>query len=399
MKPILQHLRSEFRYRVQYPTRYRLGLMKSGLGRMLNPKAETIRFLIVSDGFADTSEQQFAPLRHHEAAIRNKLGVVFQFMRLAEGMQLSPSSLARFHAVGLKLGFRTPDEEASRIARHFRDGAAQSGGKLVYFDGDDDVCVQWLEVLRAVDLYVKKHLFADTGEYLRSFIGKTNLTDYVSRKYEISFENMDIPRTASLELAQLAKLHLGWSTALDDKHADLFKEIERPSPSTKDVDILCRASLPQDWSFSLRNALVSQLEPLRDRYRVLMSLPTNRVPREEYYSELRRSRICVSPFGYGEACGRDVEAIICGCLLVKPDMSHHRTYPNIFVPGETYVSVRWDYTDLAETCGRYLDQETERARIADNAYRVLADSYHDDSFTRAFAGLLGRLRLMRGQPL
>jgi len=384
---MLTHLRSEIRYRLQYRVEYRIGLLEAQFRRMLNAKAKTLRFLIVSDGIAYSSEQQFAPLQYHAAALRNRLGVVFRFMRLADGMRLDRSALSRFHAVGLKLGFRT--KEAGRIVSHFRECISGTGTKLIYFDGDDDVCVQWPEVLRSVDLYVKKGVFASDEDYFRSFVGKSNLTDYVWKVYGVPIG--EIASSGVLELADLTKLHLGWSTALDDNFANLFKEAKPPPPSTKDVDILCRASLPQDWSFSLRNPVIAKLEPLCARCRVILSLPTSRVPRPQYYEELRRSRICVSPFGYGEACGRDVEATICGCLLIKPDMSHLRTYPNIFVPGETYIPVRWDYADLAETCAYYLDRETERARIADNAYRVLADSYCSDSFVRTFAGLLERL--------
>src|SRR5262249_58507263 len=115
---------------------------------------------------------------------------------------------------------------------------------------------------------------------------------------------------------------------------------------------------------------------------------------QPYYDELLRSRICISPFGYGEVCGRDIEAIICGCLLIKPDMGHIRSHPDIFVPGETYVPVRWDYADLAETCARYLDHETERARIASNGYQVLANCYHDDAFVVTFGSVLERLGLI-----
>ena len=43
---------------------------------------------------------------------------------------------------------------------------------------------------------------------------------------------------------------------------------------------------------------------------------------------MRHSRICISPFGYGEICWRDFEAILCGCLVVKPDMSHVETNPS-----------------------------------------------------------------------
>ena len=156
----------------------------------------------------------------------------------------------------------------------------------------------------------------------------------------------------------------------------------------------CAAPPFQTTEARLRSIVVPKLEPLRDRRQVIVSVPTNRVPREQYYDELLRSRICVSPFGYGEVCGRDTEAILGGCLLVKPDMSHIRSLPDFYVSGETYVPVRWDYADLAETCEYYLDQEEERARIAANAYRVLADSFRADSFVERFANLLEPLGLL-----
>jgi hypothetical protein len=365
--------------------------MKAELQRMLKARAEPRRFLILSDGLAAASEAQFAPLERYAALLQERLGVVFCFMRLADGMRLDRSALARFHVLGLKFSFRA--REPWQLVSRFRQQLSGTGTKLVYFDGDDDICVQWPAVLRLVDLYVKKGVFADTRDYLRKFVGKSNLTDYVSKEYGTSFETMDIPKSDGLETADLAKLHLGWSTALDDKHVELFKELKPPSLSTKDVDIVCRATVPQDWSFPLRNSVVSKLEPMCRCYRVMMSLPASRVPRKQYYDELLRSRICVSPFGYGEVCGRDIEAIICGSLLIKPDVSHLLSHPDIFIPGETYIPVRWDYADLAETCTRYLDWEAERARIAANAYRVLADYYRDNAFVSTFAGLLERLGL------
>jgi hypothetical protein len=358
---------------------------------MLDSRAEIFHFLVLSDGLAVGSEAQFDPLQRYATLLQDRLGVVFRFMRLADGMRLERSAFSRFHVLGLKFSFRA--QEPWQIVSRFRENLSGTGTKLVYFDGDDDVCVQWPAVLRLVDLYVKKGVFTDSHDYLRPFIGKSNLTDYVSKEHGTSFATNDIPKSGVLETSDLAKLHLGWSTALDDKHVDLFKELKPPPWSTKDIDILCRASVPRDWSFPLRNAVVPKLESMCARYRVILSLPSSRVPRRQYYDELLRSRICVSPFGYGEVCGRDIEAITCGCLLIKPNMNHIRSHPDVFVPGETYVPVRWDYADLVETCTRYLDQETERARIAGNAYQVLANYYRDDTFVATFGSVLKRLGL------
>jgi hypothetical protein len=83
--------------------------------------------------------------------------------------------------------------------------------------------------------------------------------------------------------------------------------------------------------------------------------------------------------------------------LIKPDVSHLRSHPDVFLPGETYAPVRWDYTDLEEICAHYLDREAERARIAGNAYQVLADYYRSNAFVATLAGVLERLELTRAQ--
>ena len=75
------------------------------------------------------------------------------------------------------------------------------------------------------------------------------------------------------------------------------------------------------------------------------------LPRRRFLAELRAAKLCFSPFGYGEICWRDIEAIACGAVLVKPDMAHLITRPDLYEDGVTYVACRWDYADLAEAMG------------------------------------------------
>jgi hypothetical protein len=67
------------------------------------------------------------------------------------------------------------------------------------------------------------------------------------------------------------------------------------------------------------------------------------------------------------------------------------------VPGETYVPVRWDYANLGEICDHYLNREGDRARIAANAHRVLAEAYHAEAFVGMFASLLQRVGLLSAE--
>jgi spore maturation protein CgeB len=103
--------------------------------------------------------------------------------------------------------------------------------------------------------------------------------------------------------------------------------------------------------------------------------------------ELAQSRICFSPYGYGEVCWRDYEAIMCGALLVKPDMAHVQTDPDIFVPYETYVPVAWDFSDLAEKMNYYLANDVARTKIVNRAYSTLYEYLQRDAFIDQFAVL------------
>jgi Glycosyl transferases group 1 len=143
------------------------------------------------------------------------------------------------------------------------------------------------------------------------------------------------------------------------------------------------------WTHGLRNGALERMEAMSGRYKVLA--PRDRVSQAQYYEEMLRSRICVSPFGFGEICWRDFEAILCGCLLVKPDMGHVRTQPDLFVPGVTYVPVRWDYADLEAVCAAYLEDDVLRARVAAQARDALLACLEPQWFVECFGELLSRL--------
>jgi hypothetical protein len=351
-----------------------------------------LQILLITNEDTYTSDQQFAPMDRHAAALRRHFGAVLKRKSVAQGIALSRSALASVDLLGIKLSFLTPAAEAQRVVDHFRSVLAGTPTKLVYFDGDDDVCIQWPGVLKAVDLYVKKHVFSDFQDYGRHFLGKSNLTDFVSRGGGQSFENNVITASGPIDQADLSKLHLGWNIALDDKIAKQASDIPRGDADRMDIDIASRAYVkPEVWTYPLRAPVVEKLEVIADRFRVLA--PRDRVSQEQYYSEMLRARICVSPYGYGELCWRDFEAVLCGCLLVKPNMDHVHTWPNIFVAGETYAPVKWDYSDLEAVCARYLADEPARRRIADRAHEVLISALEEKSFVSAFEAMLKRLGL------
>ena len=102
-----------------------------------------------------------------------------------------------------------------------------------------------------------------------------------------------------------------------------------------------------------------------------IGVPTEKLPRPRYMRELGSSKVAVSPFGWGEPSYRDYEAVLSGAMLLKPDMSHVETWPDLYVSGETYLPFRWDCSDLEAVLGDALHDEKWRriARRAQEVYR------------------------------
>jgi hypothetical protein len=98
-------------------------------------------------------------------------------------------------------------------------------------------------------------------------------------------------------------------------------------------------------------------------------------PYNEYVDILRRSKMTLSPFGMGEVCFRDFEIIQFGSIMIKPDMSNVITYPNIYIPYETYIPVKLDWSDLNEQIHYVLENYNECKDIAENARRVMQSSF------------------------
>ena len=77
-------------------------------------------------------------------------------------------------------------------------------------------------------------------------------------------------------------------------------------------------------------------------------------PRNIYNRALLESKVCVSPWGYGESAYRDFEAIYAGCVLVKPNSDFIETWPNIYkVP--YYFKCNPDWSNLTEVVNGILE--------------------------------------------
>lgn len=361
-----------------------LGSLRNNALSRLSPVGKRSRLVLSCDGRVYTSEQLFAPIHRHAAALARRFGVSVEEVPLQRLISEGPAAIEGAAILGLMLPFDMKPEDESAIVSGIIAPLRAAGTNVVLFDGDDDLGVLWPEVLANSDLCLKKHVFAERSEYQRKMIGKSNLTDHVARTFGWSFRDNIIPASGGHGVDAIARIRTGWNIALDDKIVDLARDMPPPRADGRSIDILCRASVgPDIWTHPLRDGAVRAIASLADRFTV--HAPTDRVSQAEYYQEMLRSRMSLSPFGFGEICWRDFETMLCGCLLIKPDMGHVETAPDLFVPGETYVPVRWDYADLSEVVERYQDDETARREIAETARVRLLETMSEDWFVDRFA--------------
>lgn len=266
--------------------------------------------------------------------------------------------------------------------------------KIAFFHDDAGGGIPRLEVLPYVDLFYSKALFRDRSLYSRSLYGKELYSDYYHSKYGVTDE--DARERAVADVRELGKLRLSWNIGIGNyprrqlrqrsgvavsrlfspEAARLFYLRERFDPE-RCVEgnrglypVHARIGLIRRPSISWQRKII--LEAIEGNPLFL----TGRVSQSQFNRETKDSKIVLSPFGWGELCLRDFETVRSGALLLKPDMSHIETWPDVFVPNVTYVPFGWDAGDIAETAAKYVDDDDSRREIvlnAANAYRSALD--------------------------
>jgi len=245
----------------------------------------------------------------------------------------------------------------------------QSEIKIIFLDWYAPLHINFPNILDIVDVYVKKQVLLDLKKYNGMF--DTNLVEYESR-WNREFLNTKYIRVNTQSLS--TKLVVGWNFATDKLRVKQLNKKLYSSQLNRSTDIhsrMCSPSERNTWYGHMRGRAYDAISLLADNNPNLVVLnQSKKIKYNKYIEELTNSKICISPFGYGEVCWRDFEAILAGALLIKPDMSHIETNPNIYQPFITYIPIRWDFQDLEEKCLYYLQNEDERLKIIQNSIDV-----------------------------
>ncbi len=273
-------------------------------------------------------------------------------------------------------------KDRTRVFR-FLEEASRRHLKIFWFDTTESSSCNHFDILPYVDCLMKGQLLADRSLYLKGFRTGAIFTDYIDTLYNAGEKAVEFPLP---DPAQMHKLALSWNScfenynesryalksrirqklrrftalAMDEHIAIDFSEVSEERP----IDVSCRVGPPTGMPSHIahRKAIANALRKL--------GADTGMIPPGDYFDELRRSKISIGPFGNGEISFRDYEAIICGATLLKPDIGHLETWPELFQVDRTFVSHKWDLSDLSSKIAGLIERPAMRVRIAWEAQEV-----------------------------
>ena len=254
---------------------------------------------------------------------------------------------------------RNRHEQLERLLARLPTGVTKA-----YLDSFANNDVRWAGLFESTELYYKKSLFADLSQFLRPTYGHTNLAEYYGRLYGLEDKLTDWGVPPSV----LSKLRLAPNFLTDPYLSAALMEQPEEGPPEKEIDLHARlgGTNAKGWYGEMRRHAARAVDGLSG----LRVAKGTGVSRLVFAQELLRSKACFSPFGYGELCWRDIEAIAAGAVLIKPDMSHLRTEPDLYRDGETYIACRWDFADLSDKVSEILADEERRLFLTKNAIRI-----------------------------
>lgn len=111
----------------------------------------------------------------------------------------------------------------------------------------------------------------------------------------------------------------------------------------------------------------------------------------EFRRQMLESYCVLSPWGWGEACHRDFEALAVGAVLVKPDWSFVRTNPDISSIDAPYIRCKLDFSDVPDTVRDVQQNWGEYCSLRKRGYELALDAVSPMSNAKRFKTILDSL--------
>jgi hypothetical protein len=310
-----------------------------------------------------------------------ELGIFFRRVDLPALFSIERAiRTAKEDVVFAMVGWNEPVEDV--VATFERVTRTEDRPRIVFLDHFAQTSTPFLGVLPYVDRYAKRQVLKDRSIYRRELGGGYIFTDFFERWRNFDLDGWHFGST--MPEGYEDRLTHAWNLGVLPRYRRWVSQ-RILNWTLRPIDVQCRLEIGRhsrgkwEWYQEYRTLARAAVEPLAKHFRLSEQ---KQVRRLRYFLELAHSKIVFSPFGWGEVCIRDFEAIAAGALLVKPSMDHVVTSPDIYQPYETYVPLEWDLSDATEKCTYYLEHPAEARRIAENARTVLRDYFEKRGFIR-----------------
>lgn len=355
-------------------------LLRATAGRRFSGRTRRNALVIFEPNAISFS--QVYPFIYYRDTFRHVYDVEFRFISSHEAIDKIPSIYNEASHVFLQTWLTDPVENTVRLSDRIRE--IPFARKYVYLDSFANNDARLFKYVSDFDLYYRKSLFVDSRELFRIHPGGTNLSAYYGRLFSLDQQSIDwgLPDTT------YQKMRLSPNFLTDPDLIDGFIKGHGPRVGDRTIDLHARlgGTDADGWYGAMRR---SALEKTLSLTGISLRVGTG-VPQRLFRKELAQAKLCFSPFGFGEICWRDIEAIACGAVLIKPDMSHLRTEPNLYECGESYIPVRWDFADLQDKVSDLLRDETTRERIAATAWQRARSYLLDNGPVSAYASVFNK---------
>jgi hypothetical protein len=261
--------------------------------------------------------------------------------------------------------------EMSKLKKNFK--------KIIYFDDSASPSIVFFCIFPYVDQYWKRAIFLDLNLYKKNFYGNRLYSDYYHKNYGIINQNEKITDLVFNFNVDFSKLKIAWNVGVGiyslneksflDKNYSIMRRIVSVSTLfpgfyfirkfiKKNIKRM-KNELEKKISFNKKlhklsarfsyhnypNTIGFQRKLFLKKIEKKQNFLTGYLSRVDFTKETFETFGVVSPYGWGEICYRDFEACLGGSYLIKPDMSHLSTWPNIYKK-DMYHSLSWDFSDL-----------------------------------------------------
>ena len=299
---------------------------------------------------------------------------------------------SNFNKVKKKLGLHVQDKFLENINK-----ISKKNPNIIWFDLGDSSGNTSFEILPMVKKYVKKQFYKDKNLYKKTFFRARYYADFYQKKFQLE-KDRDFKVYPLLKEYE-NKLVLGWNIGVGNYFNIIqFNKIQKYRCITKslinnNLKFLDKYFLGyykdliknQDifYNFNLRSddpkkSIHFQRNQVSKILKKNFDLPLKRLNHKSYLERLGRSKVSVGAFGWGEICYREFEAVKMGAAVVFPNVDYLETWPNIYKDNFSYLSYKFDFSDLIEKIELAINDKILRDELVLNSQNICKSVYTEE---------------------